>query len=130
MKSRRKTSLLAELRADQRARIRGGRYALPPRIAFAEDEALLARAEQRVRRRIWLRRTLPMNLILLVPGLCFIGTRSRVVLAAFIATYPLVFVFRALLGRLLSALVGPEEILVREELERLRSRREGIGPAP
>ena len=120
MKSRRKTSLLAELRADQRARIRESLHALPPSASFGGDEALLACAEQRVRRRIWLRRTLPLNLLLLVPGLCFIGTRSLAVLAAFIATYPLIFALRALLGRLLSALVGLEEILVREEFERLR----------
>ncbi len=124
MRSKKKMSLLTELQADQRARIRGGRSASSPAIGLSGDEALLARAERRVRARIWLRKTLPLNLLFLLPGLYFVGTRSRLVLILFIATYPLVFVLRALLARFLSALVGPEEILVREEYERLRRRRQ------
>jgi hypothetical protein len=88
--------------------------------ALTSDDRLLDLAERRVRRRVWLRKTLPLNVILLVPGLLFSATRSKLVLAIFIATYPLVFVVRALLGRALSAWVGSEEILLRSELEKLR----------
>ena len=118
MESRKRTSLLTELRADQLSRIPGGRHALLSGIASGGDEAVLARAEQQVRRRIWLRKTLPLNLLLLVHGLRFIGA------------HPLVLVLRALLGRLLSALVGSEEILVREEYERLRGKRQSDRPRP
>ena len=123
MISKKKTSFLTELQADQRVRIREGRRASSAEAGLRGDEKLLARAERHVRTRIWLRKTLPLNLLFLLPGLLFVGTRSRTVLILFIATYPLVFVLRALLARLLSALIGPEEILVREEYERLRRRR-------
>ena len=122
MKSKKRASLLTELQADQRARIRGGRRTSAPAPQLAGDEALLAQAERSVRKRIWLRRNLPLNLLFLLPGLFFIGTRSRVVLALFIATYPILFVLRALIARFLSPLIGPEEILVRREYERLKGR--------
>jgi len=124
MKSEKRTSFLAELQADQQARIRGGRRASSPETGLRDGGSLLARAERRVRARLWLRKTLPLNLLFFLPGLLFVGTRSRLVLVLFVATYPLVFVLRALLARLFSALVGPEEILVREEYERLRGRRQ------
>ncbi len=121
---RKKTTFLAEMQRDQRDRIRAGRTdrarSTPPTTA---DDVLLARAERRVRRIIWLRKTLPLNLLFLIPGLFFIGTTSRLVLALFIASYPLLFLVRAILARLLSALLGPEEILVRREFERLRALR-------
>ena len=124
MESRKRTSLLAELQANQRARIRGGRRTPAPVPHLAGDEALLAQAERTVRRRIWLGRTLPLNLLFLLPGLPLIETRSRVVLVLLIATYPALFALRAFLARLLSALIGPEEILVRREFERLQGRPE------
>jgi hypothetical protein len=123
VKSKKRTSFLTELQADQRARIRGERPSSTSEAELTGDEALLARAERRVRTRIWLRKTVPLNLLFLLPGLFFVGTRSRLVLVLFVATYPLLFVLRALLARLFSALVGSEEILVREEYERLRGRR-------
>lgn len=83
---------------------------------------MVALAEARVRRRLWLCRTLPLHLLFLAPGLLFVGTRSRLVLILFIAAYPLLFVVRAVLARLLAALIGPEEVLVRREYERLRAR--------
>ncbi len=83
------------------------------------DDRLLLLAEQRVRRRVWLRKTLPLNLVFLLPGILFIGTRSRTVLALFVATYPLMFVVRALLARGLSAWIGSEDVLVRNEYEKL-----------
>jgi len=122
MKLKKRTSLLTELQADQRTRIRGGQRTSAPAPQLAGDEALLAQAERSVRKRIWLRRNLPLNLLFLLPGLFFIGTRSRVVLALFIATYPILFVLRALIARFLSPLIGPEEILVRREYERLKGR--------
>ncbi len=120
MKRKTRVSFLKELQRDQHDRIRGGRGGSSSRPELIGNEAILAQAEQRIRRRIWLRKTLPLNLLFLIPGLLFIGTRSRLVLALFIATYPLVFVIRALLARLLSALIGPEEVLVRNEYARLR----------
>jgi len=44
------------------------------------------------------------------------------VLAVFVFAYPLVFVLRAMLARALSAWIGSEEVLIRREIERLRSR--------
>jgi len=123
MKSKKRTPLLTELQADQRSRIRGGRRNLPTGPGLRDGGSLLARAERRVRTRLWLRKTLPLNLLFFLPGSLFVGTRSRLVLVLFVATYPLVFVLRALLARLFSALIGPEEVLVREEYERLRERR-------
>ena len=124
MKSRKRASFLAGLHRDQSDRIRTGRD-VPTFVSRLEgDQALLAEAEQRVRSRIRLRRTLPLNLLFLLPGLFFIGTRSRVVLALFIATYPALFLLRALVARFVSALIGPEEILVRQEYERLRGQRQ------
>ena len=120
MKRKTRVSFLRELQRDQRDRIRGGQAGSPSRPELAGDEAILARAEERIRRRLWLRRALPLNLLFLMPGLLFIGTRSRLVLSLFIASYPLIFVVRALLARLLLALIGPEEILVRNEYERLQ----------
>jgi hypothetical protein len=120
--SKKRTSFLSEIQRDQRDRLRAGRgaHGQPP----TADDLLLARAERRVRRTLWLRKTLPLNLLFLVPGLFFIGTSSRVVLALFVVTYPLLFLVRALLARLLSAWIGPEEILIRREYERLRMQRE------
>jgi hypothetical protein len=123
MKSKKRTSFLTELQADQRSRIREGRRASSTEPGSRDGGSLLARAERRVRTRLWLRKTLPLNLLFFLPGLLFVGARSRLVLVLFVATYPLVFVLRALLARLLSALIGPEEVLVREEYERLRERR-------
>ena len=131
MKSKKRTSFLTELQTDQRARIRGGRRASSTEAGLRRDGgSLLARAERRVRTQLWLRKTLPLNLLFFLPGLLFVGTRSRLVLVLFVATYPLVFVLRALLARLLSALIGPEEVLVREEYERLRERRPDDCPVP
>ena len=123
MKSKKRASFLTELQADQRARIRGGRRASSTEPGLHDGGSLLARAEQRVRTRLWFRKALPLNLLFFLPGLFFVGTRSRLVLVLFVATYPLVFVLRAFLARLLSVLIGPEEVLVREEYERLRERR-------
>ncbi|MFC2079607.1 hypothetical protein ACFLSZ_06475 [Candidatus Bipolaricaulota bacterium] len=44
------------------------------------------------------------------------------VLVLFVATYPVVFVVRAVLGQALSTWIGSEEILLRTELEELNSR--------
>ena len=120
MKPKKRISLLGELQQDQRARIRGDRGMVTSGRELVGDEALFVRAERHVRRRIWLRKSLPLNLLFLLPGLLFIGTRSRLVLALFVAAYPVLFVLRALLARFFSALIGPEEILVRREYERLR----------
>jgi len=119
-----RTSLLAQLQQDQHARLRGGRGGLvhSTQPLFAED-TLLKSAEQAVRRRIWWRRTVPLNALFLIPSLLFVGTRSPVVLIVLVASYPLVFVLRAILARALSAWIGPEEILVRNEYERLRKKR-------
>ena len=54
--------------------------------------------------------SLPLHLLLLAPGLLFIWTRSRVVLAAFIATYPLLLLLRLFFARLLSRLAEPTVI--------------------
>ena len=119
---KRRTSFLSEMQRDQHDRLRAGRGAPGP--PPTGDDLLLAAAERRVRRIVRMRRTVPLNLLFLVPGLFLVGTRSRFVLALLVATYPLLFVIRALLARLLSAWIGPEEILVRRELERLRAQRE------
>jgi hypothetical protein len=88
-------------------------------------EALLVQAENRVHRRIWVRKNLPLELLFLIPGLLSIGTRSRVVLLLSIAIAPLLFVLQALLARWLPVLIGPEGILVRRQYERLRDRESG-----
>jgi len=124
---KKRTSFLSEMQRDQRERLRAGRGVPGP--PTTDDDLLLADAERRVRRIVRLRKTLPLNLLFLVPGLFFVGTTSRLVLALFVATYPLLFVVRALLARLLSASIGPEEILVRRELERLRAQREDAADA-
>jgi len=86
-------------------------------------DRLVLEAERRVRRTIRWRKTLPLNLILLLPSVAFAATRSKLVLAVFVFAYPLAFVLRALLARALSAWIGSEDILIRREVERLRSRR-------
>jgi len=121
VKPKKRISLLRELQQDQWARIRGDHGMVTSGRELVEDEALLVRAERHVRRRIRLRKSHPLNLLLLLPGLLFIGTRSRLVLTLLVATYPVLFVLRALLARFFSALIGPEEILVRREYERLRN---------
>ncbi|MCK5247941.1 hypothetical protein KAR02_13635 [Candidatus Bipolaricaulota bacterium] len=85
-------------------------------------------AEKMVRRKVWLRRTLPLNVLMFLPGLLFVGTRSRLVLALFVATYPLVFVIRALLAQALSAWIGSEETMLRAEYEKLSS--QSAAPLP
>lgn len=116
---KRRVTFLSEMQHDQRERIRAGRHAVES--PATEDDLLLARAERTVRRSLWLRKSLPLHLLLLAPGLLFIWTRSRVVLAAFIATYPLLLLLRLFFARLLSRLAEPEEILVRRAYERLRA---------
>lgn len=86
-----------------------------------ESDRLLFQAEKVVRRKVLLRKTLPLNLLMFLPGLLFIGTRSKVVLALFVATYPLVFVVRAVLAQALSAWIGSEEAMLRVEYEKLNS---------
>ncbi len=104
------------------ARLRAALHATKERtVAAGSDDRLLLEAERRVRRKVWLRKTLPLNLILLLPGLAFIGTRSKLVLAVFVFAYPFVFVIRTVLARALSAWIGTEDILIRREVERLRS---------
>jgi len=86
---------------------------------ISESNHLLLKAEKAVRHKIWLRKTLPLNVLMLLPGLLFIGTRSRLVLALFVATYPLVFVIRAVLAQALSSWIGSEEIMLRMEYEKI-----------
>ena len=91
---------------------------------FSESDRLLLQAEKAVRRKVWLRKTLPLNLLMFLPGLVFVGTRSKLVLALFVATYPLVFVIRALLAQALSAWIGSEETMLRAEYGKLSSQAE------
>ena len=110
---------LQEYLASAQGRIRGD-LAKDQRLPSANSHDLrLTQAQRNVDRRIWLRTTLPLNLLLLVPGLFFIGTRSSSVLFLWIASFPLVLVFRAILARMLSAWIGSREVLVRRELEQL-----------
>ena len=95
-----------------------------PGVGVSKCDLLLMQAEKAVRRKVLLRKTIPLNLLTLLPGLLFIGTRSKVVLALFVATYPLVLVVRAILGRILSSWIGSEEILVRIEYVRLNPQAE------
>jgi len=104
-------------------RLRGALHGREKQPWTAIDDPLLLEAERRVRRTIRWRRTLPLNLILLLPSVAFAATRSKLVLAVFVFAYPLAFVLRALLARALSAWIGSEDILIRREVERLRSRR-------
>jgi hypothetical protein len=60
----------------------------------------------------------------MLPGLLFIGTRSKVVLALFVFTYPLALLARAVLARLLSVSIGSEETLLRIEYARLLAQAE------
>jgi len=83
------------------------------------NEALLLRAARAVRCKVWVRKTLPLNLVFILPGLMFVGTRSKIVLAIFAATYPLMLVLRAILGQLLSSRIGSEETLLRMEYQKL-----------
>lgn len=89
---------------------------------ISESDRLLLRAEKAIRHKIWLRKTLPLNVLMFLPGLLFIGTRSRLVLAVFVATYPLVFVIRAVLAQALSSCIGSEEIMLRMEYEKISSK--------
>ena len=116
---KRRITFLSEMQHDPRERIRAGRHAAE--FPATEDDLLLAHAERTIRRSLWLRKGLPLHLLLLAPGLLFVWTRSRLVLAAFIATYPLLLLLHLFLVRHLSRLVEPEEILVRRACEQLRA---------
>ena len=88
-------------------------------VSVSKSDLLLRQAEKAVQQKVWLRKTLPLNLLMLLPGLLFVGTRSKVVLAVLVATYPLVLVVRAILARILSSRIGSEEVLLRIEYARL-----------
>jgi|GEM_PF-2827439 hypothetical protein len=90
-----------------------------PIAPTSESDRLLMQAERAVRHKIRWRKTLPLNLLTFLPGLLFIGTRSKVVLALFVFTYPLALVVRAILARILSAWIGTEEALLRIEYSKL-----------
>ena len=121
---------LQEYLSDARGRIRsdlrqGEQDPLPSSDRLDPDRLLLL-AHKRVDRKIWLRRTLPLNLLFAIPAILIGATRSSRVLYLLIATSPLVLVLRAVLSRALAAWIGPRDVLVRQELDRLhRSSGEG-----
>ncbi len=111
---------LAGIHQDACCRIRGELGTSHHHLSVpSSNEHLLLQAEKTVRRTLWLRKSLPLNLLMLLPGLFFAGTRSRIVLAILVAAYPLMLVVRAVLNRLLSAWIGSEETLIRAEYQRL-----------
>ena len=103
------------------SRIRSYRNRSPKRAPLTGDDAMVAEARLRVQRRLWVRNNLPVTLLLSIPGLLFLTTRSSGVLFLFVVTSPLLLVIRTLLLRFLAARLGDEEMLVRREYERLRA---------
>jgi len=111
---------LRDLHGETSGRMKNALAPTPaPLSSAATDDLLLIEADRLVRRRFRWQKTIPLNLLTMLPGLLFIGTRSKAVLALFVLTYPLALVVRAVLARFLSARIGSEEVLLRREYERL-----------
>lgn len=123
---KRRTGLVERTYSDVYARTQGLRRGRQDDPGSPPGDPLLARAERNVRRKIWLRKTLPLNIILLLPGLLFLQTDSGVVLAGFVAGFPVLLLIRALLSRALSAWLGSEELLLRKEIHRLMRQAEEL----
>lgn len=129
MKQKPRVNLISGAYQDALCRMQGAFASKKRQVAhLSESDRLLLQAEKMVRRKVWLRKTLPLNVLMFLPGLLFVGTRSRLVLALFVATYPLVFVIRALLAQALSAWIGSEETMLRAEYEKLSS--QSAAPLP
>ena len=104
-------------------RIRSYRSRSPQRAPLSDDDALLAEARLRVQRRMWLRKNLPVTLLLSIPGLFYLTTRSSGILLIFVFASPLLLAIRTILLRLLASRLGDEEALVRQEYHRLSASR-------
>ena len=114
---------LQEYLSDARGRIRTDlrqkeQDPLPSSDRLDQDRLLLL-AHKRVDRKIWICRTLPLHLLFAIPAVLIGATRSSRVLFLLIATSPLYLVTRAVLSRILSAWIGPRDVLIRQELDRL-----------
>ena len=114
---------LQEYLSDAQGRIRGDLKKTPQDAALSsarlDQDRLLLLAHKRVDRKIWFRRTLPLHLLFAIPAILIGATRSSRVLFLLIATSPLILVVRAVLSRALSAWIGPRDLLIRRELDRL-----------
>jgi len=83
-------------------------------------ERLLVAADNRARRRLLFLQKLPIRILFAIPLAVLFMTRSKITIALLLYVFPILVPVAAILAARFSELIGPYDLVLRKQYERLR----------